>query len=197
MTFDQKAYAVSYSGVSGIVFAENEYGALTEGARLMRIGIEDIHSCSRLFWADQYAGRDIPTLVLYENEWITGPWSQCVTCKTQVYKGSHDELGHPHDPVFEPSRLFCSAACHVDCLIESFTTQERQRLREEAVTKRYPGISRVSATGYPEDPVVTFRFRGATGDAQWNTSTGQLFVQNQDMAAWFEYRKSIANGVLA
>lgn len=190
------AYAVSFSGVTGIVFAENEYGALTEGARLMDISINQITSCNRLPWADPYAGGDIPAAVMYANDWVKGPWSQCVTCKAQVYKGSHDEQGNLHDPVFEGSRLYCSTGCHVDSLMEAYTINERRRLREAAAKDKFPGASRIAATGFPDDPVVTFRFQGAAYDTQWDTSTGQVFVQQHDVPAWHQYRQAVANGAL-
>lgn len=197
MTKEQKplkAYQVGEDGDGGevIVFASHAATARREGGNELNLTFEEVKTCRRAPWADQYAGQPfIPAEAYHANGW----WLSCSQCETRIYDDAEDDEGNPLQIVYDGKRAYCSQSCkdaregEIACLNargEEFKAKilaERPDLNFTEWSVGYPCISQSAK----------FMFPGAKygGSVHDHDGDGQItwYIAQGDKATWEHYQK--------
>jgi hypothetical protein len=116
MSHKIKAYQVQGDEYGCIVFATNSATARREGGRELDLEFDEVGSCRRAQWADEYAGAKggVPPLVMIENGW----WQECVHCGhcitiDDIEDGYEDDEGNviKLNPVEKDHHIYCNQHC--------------------------------------------------------------------------------------
>lgn len=176
-----KAYSVQTDEAGEIIFATSGIAARRMGANELNTEFEYIMSCNRAPWADQYAEQGwVPVRALLEHGW----WQSCSGCGNMVSEGSEDDDGNPHDPVLEERELYCSPACKKAKEAEVAARKLRKQQRTQAALEKWPGIEILWVNDHETDALVTFKFPGSTGSANWRVGETNLYLSKRDIPAW-------------
>lgn len=141
-----KAYEVrdGDEGNCVIAFATNSAAARREGGGKLGLEFEEVESCTRAPWADQYAPGPVPMHAYLENGW----WFECNHCGVSFdANGRHD--ANDRDDEFQPVKdgglNYCSPTCKMEHWAENRDRTARQLAAIEAVVTRWPMATGVTA----------------------------------------------------
>lgn len=179
-----KAYSVQVEEAGAIIFATSGIAARRIGANELNAEFEDVHSCCRAPWADQYAEQGwVPVKALLAQGW----WHTCTGCGVEVTEDSEDYDGNPHDPVIEERGLYCSPGCKEAEEARIAASKLRKEQRAQAALEKWPGIEVVWVNDHETDSLVCFRFPGSTSSANWRVGETTLHVDKEDIPAWEKF----------
>jgi len=179
-----KAYSVQVEEAGAIIFAASGIAARRIGAIELHTEFEDVQSCCRAPWADQYAEQGwVPVKAFLEQGW----WCSCNSCGTTVSEDSEDYYGNPHDPVIEERGLYCSPACKEAEEARVAASKLRKEQRTQSALEKWPGIEVVWVSDHETDSRVHFKFPGSTGYASWRVGETTLHVDKGDIPAWEKF----------
>lgn len=176
-----KAYSVQVEEAGAIIFATSGVAARRLGANELNAEFEDVQSCCRAPWADQYAKQGwVPVKALLEQGW----WSSCNGCGTMVSEDSEDYGGNPHDPVIEERGLYCSPGCKEAEEARIAASKLRKEQRAQAALEKWPAIGVMWVSDHETDDLVIFKFPGSIGSARCRLRESKLSMDKQDIPAW-------------
>lgn len=182
----KKAYSVQGYEAGAIVFATSSIEARRLGANQIDQPFEDIESCRRAPYADEYVAQGkVPALVLIANGW----WFECGHCGARVCDDStHDDDDEtPHQPVEENNWVFCSPKCQQAEHDERAARQARKQRVIETVAETFPGAE-VKWVDDSEPARCAFTFPGGKTAAYWRVGEETVELPPADHAAWEIYR---------
>lgn len=147
-----KAYEVREDGEGNcvIVFATNSATARREGGDELGLSFEEVESCTRAPWADEYAPGPVPLSATLDAGW----WHECSHCGVRFdADGRHGEDDDDRDDQFQPvedgkHRSFCSPTCMMQDWATKRERTERQLSAIEATLTRWPMATGVTAGEY-------------------------------------------------
>lgn len=146
-----KAYTVrdNDEGHSVIVFATNGATARREGGNELKLLFEEVESCKRAPWADQYAPGPVPLHAYLDNGW----WFECQHCGVRFDdEGRHGEGDDDRDDDFEPvedgEAHYCSPACKMADWAEKRERSAHICAAIEAASTIWPMATRIDADKY-------------------------------------------------
>lgn len=154
MSGDLKAYQVREDGEGHcvIVFATNGATARREGGNELDLSFEEVDSCTRAPWADEFAPGPVPLHAYLANGW----WFECDHC------GAHfdeDERNHGEDdredelePVEDSDGRYCSPTCRMEHWSERRSLAARKAAAIEAALISWPMATGVTADEYYDYP---------------------------------------------
>jgi hypothetical protein len=111
-----KAYQVQGDEYGCIVFATNSATARREGGNELNLEFEEVESCRRAQWAEQYADvkGGVPPLAMIKHGW----WQECAHCSHKVTiddieDGYEDDDGNiiKLNPIENDHFIYCSQHC--------------------------------------------------------------------------------------
>lgn len=159
-----KAYIVreDSDGNCVIAFATNGATARREGGRELNLEFDEVESCVRAPWADQYAPGPVPMRAMLDHGW----WFDCSHCGVKfdaedrrVY--DEDDRDDELDPVESGKAHYCSPTCMMKHWAERRDRTVRGIAVIEAALTRWPMATGVTANEYVKAP------RYSSGDYQW------------------------------
>lgn len=200
-----KAYVVREpdEGHCRIVFATRNVVARREGAAELNIEFEEVESCTRAPWADQYAPGPVPVQAMIEAGW----WYECECgCGRRIDNGEgqhnidadgDDGELNPMDPVYFDHGVYWNQKC-IDAEIEYRRQQEEAKARdkaevESAVLAKFPFATEITdhrsyamVDGKADYKALQaqFRFPGGRWTANWIVGSDRIQVQSEDIDAW-------------
>lgn len=206
-----KAYS-AHDGYEGwaTVFATNGAAARRYAANEMDCDFNQVETCKRIPWADQYAPGPIPFQALYEHGW----WSECAHCGVKIEQDAYDyDKDEPLE--FEITERGALVFCTPRCVDE----YEEEKSARESAGKWALGRAITELAGmFPEieiqenthvyvpwsrnrelkieQVVVHFKFPGCQFGGSYRRDNGGefgLFVANGDREAWNAYRGEAAS----
>ena len=182
------AYSVQGSENGCIVFASNSASARRQGAGELGCDWEDIESCRRAQWADEYVNEPrVPPLVMIEHGW----WFECCHCGCHIDSDQEgyddDNEARELDPVEEGGLVFCTPACRDAEAKERADKQARKEAARNAVLEKFPGVE-VKWTDDSEPAKVSFTFPGGKYGAIWTVGDELVSISQCDLDAWNAYR---------
>lgn len=143
-----KAYEVrdSDEGNCVIVYATNGATARREGGNELSLEFEEVESCNRAPWADEYAPGPVPLHAYLANGW----WFECDHCGVMFDDdGRRGEEDDDRDDEFQPvedgKAYYCSPTCKMEHWAEKRERAERQCAAIEAALLRWPMATGVTA----------------------------------------------------
>ena len=179
-----KAYSVQVEEAGVIIFASSGIAARRIGANELNTEFEDVQSCCRAPWADQYAEQGwVPVKALIEQGW----WYSCNGCGTMVSEDSEDYDGNPHEPVIEERGLYCSPACKEAEEARVVASKLRKEQRTQAALEKWPDIEIVWVNDHETDSMVCFKFPGSIGVVGWRVGETKLRMEKGDIPAWEKF----------
>lgn len=190
---DKRLVAYSVQGYEHgcIVFASNSASARRQGAGELGCDWEDIESCRRAQWADEYVDeRRVPPLVMINHGW----WFECCHCGCQVSDASSnyddDDNEIPHEPVAEGDWVFCTPACRDAELKERADRKARKEAARKTALDTFPGVE-VKWTDDSEPPKVYFTFPGGQHGVYWTVGDPTTSVSKCDVEAWQAFKATL------
>lgn len=180
-----KAYMVrdSDEGACVIEFAEHAATARRNGANALNISFEEVESCTRAQWADQYAPGPVPLSAYLAAGW----WFDCQHCGTKfVEYGRADECDEREDD-FEPiedarHRYYCSPTCMMTDWAERRENEARKTAIIEATAMRWPQATNIRADQYHMDGwMATFQLPGIRFGVQQAVGAKTALVAQADV----------------
>ena len=192
-----KAYQVQGDEYDCIVFATNSAAARRIGGGELGLEFDEVETCRRAQWADQYADvkGGVPPMVMVENGW----WMECAHCGhhitiDDIEDGFEDDDGNviKLSPVEKGHLIYCDQHC--------FDKEMKQRADQDAkadefkitVTSLRPDLTFKEFNGkYPQCYCsASFTFEGAQrGGSVHKNQKGELewHVSQCDLDAWKTY----------
>lgn len=142
-----KAYEVrdGDEGNCVIAFATNSATARREGGGELGLEFEEVESCTRAPWADQYAPGPVPLHACLENGW----WFECSHCGLRFDEDGRRGDGDRDDecePVDDGKAHYCSPTCKMEHWAEKRQRTHRQLAAIEAALTHWPMATGVIAT---------------------------------------------------
>ena len=201
-----KAYEVREpdEGHCRIVFATRNVVARREGAAELNIEFEEVESCTRAPWADQYAPGPVPVQAMIEAGW----WYECECgCGRRIDNGEgqnnidadgDDGELNPMDPVYFDHGVYWNQKC-IDAEIEYRRQQEESKARDQAeveaeVLAKFPFATDIKAgrcygsvdgKTYDHNTLVaSFAFPGGQFHAHWTIGAKTIGIQGCDRDVW-------------
>lgn len=186
-----KAYEVRESGEGccTIEFATSGVAARRNGAGELCVDFEDIESCCRAPWADEYAPGPVPVRATLAAGW----WHTCSGCQcTFDAEGRRDgefDREDAFDPVDAGSSPFCSPTCMMVDWAERRGRQAREHAAIEAATTKWPeALSAFTYENYgPSRELVRFvdvRLPGLEYHVGWVPGETEASVSRCDLEAF-------------
>lgn len=190
MNKPMKAYQVRdrSEGYSAIIFATNGATARREGASELDRSFDEIESCTRAQWADQYAPGPVPLHAYLANGW----WFECDHCGVRFYEeGRHGDGDDDRDDEFQPiedgKAKYCSPTCKMERWAEKRQRTARQLAAIEAALTRWPMATGVTAyecsKPWPSrdyEMRAQFTLPGVRYPVNWVPGAGEVFVSQCD-----------------
>lgn len=196
-----KAYVVREpdEGHCRIVFATRNVVARREGAAELNIEFEEVESCTRAPWADQYAPGPVPVQAMIEAGW----WYECECgCGRRIDNGEgqhnidadgDDGELNPMDPVYFDHGVYWNQKC-IDAENEYRRQQAEAKARDQAeveaaVREKFPFATDVKALRYYSDGkfdalVASFMFPGGRFPANWTIGAKTIGIHGCDRDVW-------------
>ncbi|QYJ79401.1 hypothetical protein [Shewanella acanthi] len=192
-----KAYQVQGDEYGCIVFATNSATARRIGGRELDLEFNEVESCRRAQWADQYAGvkGGVPPLVMVENGW----WMECNHCGHKITIDEVEDGFEGSDgtiiklvPVEKSGLIYCNQHCLETRLHEIAQHNEKADFFKQLVISMRPDLTFTEFRGnYPQCYCsATFTFEGAQygGSVGYNQSGSiEWRINSNDSQAWKEY----------
>lgn len=151
MSGDLGAYQVreDEEGHCVIVFASNNAAARREGGNELNLSFDEVDSCNRAPWADQYAPGPVPLHACLSNGW----WFECDHCGVKFDdEGRHGEEDDDRDDGFQPvedgKSHYCSPTCKMKHWAEKRGHAARTVAAVEAALISWPMATGVTADEY-------------------------------------------------
>lgn len=145
-----KAYIVreDHDGHSVITFATSSAAARREGGSELNLEFDEVESCKRAPWADQYAPGPVPLQAYLDAGW----WFECHHCGVrfdQDDRASDDDRDDQLEPVEDGQRnYYCSPTCMMERWAERRERTVRLCAIIEATLVRWPMATGVTAHEY-------------------------------------------------
>lgn len=180
-----KAYSVQGYENGCITFAKSNVVARREGANELDIEFEEVESCRRAPWADEYSGvkGGVPPLVMIENGW----WFECCNCGHRIDSDLFDyDTDTPMEPVEENGFVYCTQACLDAENSEKAARESRKAEAVRAVEEKFPGTE-VKWFGDSEPAKVSFTFPDGKCEVNWTVGEETVSVSKCDVDAWKSY----------
>lgn len=186
-----KAYEVREpdEGNCVVVFADKSVVARREGAAELDCEFEEVESCTRAPWADEYAPGPVPLHASLAAGW----WHSCCGCgctfDSEGITSLHDEENPPAiDPVQDLKRNnYCSAGC----MMSDWQKRQEQKARDAAAIEfclsRWPQALRVypyrqgGGAGFNPD-ACTVILPGLKNNISWVLGSSTVSVSQADVA---------------
>lgn len=185
---EYKAYTVTDGGdYTTLVFAKSGIAARRIGAGELGLDFEDIESCRRTYWADQYADTmQVPIEAYINNGW----WFECYQCCTGVSEEMYNyDKEEPLIPVYEKDVVFCTPECKHHHEEEKRQIKADEDRARAVVEEKFPGCEMLHKD-YSKDRVI-FTFPGGERSVHWVIGEDTVMVSLCDQEKWKEYRKSV------
>ena len=186
-----KAYSVQDYESGCIVFASNSATARREGANNLGCEWEDIESCRRVQWADEYADeRRVPPLTMIEHGW----WFECCNCGERVGEDScsydDDDNEIRHKPVACGDLVYCTQECLDSERREREAAQAHHDAAIQAATDAWPGVSViwVGTKRGVDGTSVSFTFPGGEHSVDWVVGEKTVLIRMSDVDAWSAFK---------
>lgn len=207
-----KAYTVTEATEQQavIIFASRSVVARRQGANELNVAFEEIESCIRAPWADQYhTQQNIPADVAIDNGW----WLECTQCGCRI---DSDLFNYETEQSLHPIGSLYFAFCTPSCRYDFDVHKARDRLNEAygiALMEHMLSAEKVSMVGRPyvysniegviKQASVKFTFPNAKygGQLAWDDFTDHSHrtgvcrwkwtVAAADLERWKEFEASL------
>lgn len=190
MNNPMKAYQVRdrSEGYCTISFATNGATARREGASELGRSFEEVESCARAPWADQYAPGPVPLQAYLANGW----WFECSHCGVRFDEdGRHgdgdDDRNDEFQPIEDGKAKYCSPTCKMEHWAEKRQRTSRQLAAIEAVLTHWPMATGVTADECSKPwPSRDYEMRAqftlpcVRYPVNWVPGAGEVFVSQCD-----------------
>jgi hypothetical protein len=173
------AYLVTCDEACEIVYATSSAAARRLGANEIGIDFEDVESCRRAAYLDQYVGTagPAPKMLIEEHGWRF----ECGNCFDSVDQDIEERVYDTHD------WPYCCAKClAADQKKKADSIAAKAALRA-AATDRWPGATICWLNEHKG--TVFLRIEGAKAGALWDKQDDALFCQPNDEGAWKAYKE--------
>lgn len=175
------AYLVTCEEACEIIYATSSAAARRLGANEIGIDFQDVESCRRAPYLDEYLGTNgpAPKLLIEQYGWRF----ECGNCF-----GSVDEL--VEERVYDKNEWpYCCAVCLDADEKKQAASKAAKEALKAAVTQRWPGAT---LCWLNQDKGTAFiRIEGAKSGALWEQATDALNCQPADEFAWAAFRFSL------
>lgn len=203
-----KAYEVRDpdEGNCVIVFATNSATARREGGIDLGICFEEVESCQRAPWADEFAPGPVPISASLAAGW----WHGCSHCQCEFeadgrrgeFGDDEDDCEYAFEPVESHGHNYCSPACIQAEWAERRLREAHEHAAIEAAAITFPAVDAFSAYGSydgnrAESWVVTFRVPGVKYGVGWSVGSSTATVSQCDaqaFSAWQDQQKTQTKG---
>lgn len=192
MTEKLKAYEVREpdEGHCEIVFAEKSVVARREGANELGCEFEEVESCTRAPWADQYAPGPVPLHATLAHGW----WHSCSGCGCEFdakgMRGNEFEEDKPRPAIDPLQDSEHSNYCRVGCMMADWQKRQEIKAREAAAIDycltRWPQATRVwpyrrkCGTGFGPN-ACSMAMPGLQNNVDWILGEGTVSVAQIDV----------------
>jgi hypothetical protein len=174
------AYLVKCDEACEIIYATSSAAARRLGANEIGIDFEDVESCNRAAYLDQYIGTDgpAPKLLIEEYNWRF----ECGNCFDSVDQDTEERV---YDEYEWP---YCCPKCLATDKQKTAASKAAKSVLRSAAETRWPGATICWLN--EQNGTVFIRIDGAKAGALWHQATDALHGQPNDEFAWVAFRFS-------
>lgn len=188
-----KAYVVQEGdeGCCTIEFATNGATARRQGASELNVEFEDVESCRRAPWADEFAPGPVPVRITLANGW----WHTCSGCQCTFDAEGRRDGDDDREDEFEPVDVGGSSFCSPTCVMVDWAASREEAARSNAgieagLTKWPEAVSAWTFGKYlpsrGRELVVDILLPGLEHRLEWIPGESTASVAKSDLEAYIK-----------